>query len=375
MTIASWWFTAAPSSASKARVLYMTGTTNPFTATENTLTGTVIGTPVTVGTSTIQDAPKSDQAPHIFTMSDGNLVACYFDGTNGGYRIKASGTWGAFTNFTTNPTIASSQVWTRNGNTLYGLMSAGGATGCQIRKLVYSAGAITDTKVATSGSGDITNVPNGIYWDTTNSYIHAWLWTNDVGAGIILRLEAWNASLVNQYTAVANIGNTNIDRTTIAGDTTSTFFISQAPNTTLSITKVVAGASSYTQTNETGVPVITSGTGHGSVYDGTNYLFFYTVTGAIKMVRRTAANTYDAELTLVTATVVPFMGVPIFRKGTGAASDLVVFFRNNTNQANGEIYYLRRVAGTWDASPGTLFAGGAATGFSNVSVAASDLNT
>jgi hypothetical protein len=54
----------------------------------------------------------------------------------------------------------------------------------------------------------------------------------------------------------------------------------------------------------------------------------------------------------------------MFRKLTSNA--LYVFFRNNTLQANGEISYVRRFGGVWDAAA-TLLKGGAATGWSSPS--------
>jgi hypothetical protein len=145
----------------------------------------------------------------------------------------------------------------------------------------------------------------------------------------------------------------------------------------MGIVRVVAGASSYTLTAETGTPSLAAGTsGCSAIWDGT-YLLIFNKDGAnmINMVRRTAVNTYDALVSIMTPSSYGDLGGPaVFRQGTGADSDLVLFYRNNDTQANGEIYYIKRKAGAWDSSPGTRLAGNAATGWHHVSAAASDLD-
>ena len=74
---------------------------------------------------TVADAVNADHSPHIFTMSNGDLVAIYYDGTNFVWRSKSGGTWSAKTTITLDTGVTPPQVsyLTRNGDVIFAVVS------------------------------------------------------------------------------------------------------------------------------------------------------------------------------------------------------------------------------------------------------------
>jgi hypothetical protein len=310
------------------------------------------------------NAGGDDNSNFIFTMSDGNVVIVYWDGTNGGYRIKSAGTWGSFVNFATIPlNNFGPQRWTRNGDTLYGLTKATGNF-VQVRKLAYSAGSITQTTVSVQNSGGGSIRALAIYWDTTNSFLHIRYATTTS----IMYIEAYDANLVFKYAlSGSSAGPQDIGPQCFVGDGSSTFLLYCGISAVV-VFRYVAGASSYTTagTQETGLPI--EGAGQvAAVYDGTNIVLLFTGNGKTKYFTRTAIDTYSA-LTELGAGFNGTYAVSAFV----AKGDIYFFMTNLVTQANGEIYYFRRYNGAWYGP--LLLAGGDATGWSYCSVSPNDLN-
>lgn len=382
----------------------------------------------------------------IFTMSDGNLVAVYYNGTNWGYRIKASGTWGSRTALTSSP-AATGACWAQdlvlatgdtsngsssitnvspttgfaNGQPISGpgipagttISSGAGtstlvlsqnatatATGVSIKaggdnifgavtgtvasasvyvyKLAYNAStdAITQTNNLT---GD--NVPVlGVYLDMANArFIVAEQLTS---AGVYLYGFA-TSNLASSFTGGAvqvtagSPPTTGQDDTTwtIAGAGAGTWYLAwftTAGATAFNVVTLVTSATGITsQTAETSEPALAANcAGLDAIYDGTNITFVANQNNAaLRVTRRTAANTYDSWSTLVTETIA---GKPSLARKTGGG-DLMAAYRSNASQANGEIAYFKRLSGTWDTSKTTL-AGGASTGWLNPVLAPTDVN-
>src|SRR5690348_12261739 len=74
---------------------------------------------------TVQDAVNADHSPHIFTMSNGDLVAIYYDGTNFVWQSKSGGSWSGKTTITLDTGVTPPQVsyLTRNGDVIFANVS------------------------------------------------------------------------------------------------------------------------------------------------------------------------------------------------------------------------------------------------------------
>jgi len=335
-----------------------------------------------IGTTTSSTPHRWENTPHIFKMADGNFVAIYFDGTNSGYRIKSGGSWGSFTAFSganANPTYHNGSSC-RNGDTIfYGRSSTTGSQNV-FSKLAYSGGAITETHVLQSTTGSSNNVVTGAYYDTTNSYVHFRSYHFD-GVNEYMYHTALNTSLTQQYStnesgSAFSASNGNI--CAVAGDGSSTFYSYNrhgTSSTTIVGRKLVAGASSYTVTNQSGLPTAGSSIASiAAVYDSAGLvLFLVETTGAnVRYTTRTNDTTYTSLTTIVSSGVTT---TPTLAVGRITGSDsLVVLYTRTTTQANGEIYMVRRTGGSWEASPGTRVAGGASTGWDMSTIALTDLN-
>lgn len=326
---------------------------------------------------TVSTALATAHSQHTFVMSNGDIAVIYYSGTTWGYRVKHGGTWGAFTALTSTgttgevPTTNTPTSWSRNGDTLYGVIdgfnSVGGTTQWS---LVYNTATQTFTQTANNATGNGARLL-GSYWDNQNA---RFVFLEDMGAGTGVWLSAVTSALVNAYSTVLTgpAGGEPAVNCGLVGDTTGTFYAYVGTGTTFKVTKIVATATAHTDTAETSVPVPAATVqGVAAIYDGTNIVFALNENNAkLRTSRRTAANTYDAWSDLDASTIA---GEPVLsRKGTGAASDLAVIYERTSGQANGEIYDITRVGGTWGAR--SLLAGGAATGWSSPSSAMSDLN-
>lgn len=315
-----------------------------------------------------------NQPPHIFAMSDGNLVAVYFNGTNWGYRIKSGGTWGSFTSLATLPTtgVDLGSASDRNGDTIF-FGTGSNTVSFRVAKLVYSGGSITATY--SPDNADTAPVIS-VYYDGTNAHVHALFRLNDVGMYIRGFLVS---TMANAEGAVAvtgspadSGGNQKYNTYDVAGDGTSTF-LAVMNNTTgataVVVTRISSNGTTYTQTAETGVTALAANcAGLTCCYDGTNFTFIANENNAkIRAMLRTGINTYGSWSDIESATVALAPSVCAFASG-----NLFAAYRRNSGQANGEIYYARRSGGVWDAA--AVLAGGASTGWQTPSCAKSDAN-
>jgi hypothetical protein len=307
---------------------------------------------------TAQTATRVVDSPHIFTMSDGNLVAIYWNGTNWGYRIKTGAGWGSRTTLTSSPTGTTTSSWCRNGDSLYGAV---GGTNARVYRLLYNptTDAITMSSAVT-GDGSMPII--GAYWDSTNSRFWFCELLPDYGP----YAYSTNATLAGMF----GEDLTGVNSPPATGDPSlfttfglgSTLFLAWVQGTTVKVTRVTLGttASATTEVAETGVPALAAtGQALSGVYDGTNYVLIAQENNAkVRRSRRTAANTYDSWSDVVTATV--DAGVSINK----SSSDLAVLYASG-----GDAMKVQRISGTWESS-GTLVA----TGGAYPSGAGSDLN-
>lgn len=322
---------------------------------------------------TAQGATRGTGQAHIFTMSDGNEVVVYYNGTAWGYRIKNAGTWGARTGLTSSPNVPSGQ-FVQNGNIVYGAIP-----GVWAYKLSYSTSTHTITmSSSTSGDGN-TVVPLAAYWDGTNSRLVTFPFLPNAGVWVYSWAGSNLGLFIEQMTAnsppAGNAGTTDETTWIAVGDGTSTFYVAWCSGSSFLVNKIVSGtnATGTTETAETGmVNLAASCTGLDAIYDGTNIIFVANENNAkLRYASRTGTNTYSSWTDILSDTL---SGQPSMScKGTSASRDLAVLYRSNGSQANGEVYKVQRISGTWESS-GTLVAGGASTGWAYPNSNTSDLN-
>jgi RHS repeat-associated protein len=321
-----------------------------------------------LSTATGPDPAAPDPAVHYFVMSDGARLVIYFDGTDAVYRIKVNGVWSAPT---TLPLCCNrhhdQSAWTRNGDTLYGITAGVTSDAVIAWKLAYSSGTVT----LSSNVVWCCNAPGrvlGAYWDATNQLMHVYY-----QAGSTYVLNAINTSLTQVYVANGIAGSAS-PTGGIAGDGTNVFYYGYVTTAALTLVQVTASASAYTFRTELGTPTLAAAaTGGSLVWDGSTMLYLANEGDAkIRATSRVAQDAYTGWADVVTSPLCASTRPAIVRKAGTADFDL--FYCNATTQANGELYYLRRVAGTWDPSPGTLLAGGAG-GWAGASAAVDDTNS
>jgi RHS repeat-associated protein len=320
-----------------------------------------------LSTATGSDPAAPDPSVHYFVMSDGARLVIYFDGTDTVYRIKVNGVWSA------PMTLAQccnrhhdQSAWTRNGDTVYGITAGSTSDVATVWKLVYSAGAVTlsgNTVWCCNAPGRVF----GAYWDATNQLMHVYY-----QAGSTYVLNAINTSLAQVYFANGIAGSAS-PTLGIAGDGTNVFYYGYVTGAALSLVQVTASATAYTFRTELGTPTLATAATGGSLYwDGSTMLYLANEGDAkIRVTSRLAQDAYTSWADVVGAPLCAATRPAVVRKA--GTPDFDLFYCNATAQSSGELYYLRRVAGTWDPSPGTLLAGGAG-GWAGASAALDDTN-
>lgn len=311
-------------------------------------------------------------SPKIFTMSDGYEVAVYFNGTNWGYRIKApGGSWGGRTALTSSPTGVG--VFLQSGNTIMGVVG----TTVTVYKLVYSTGTNTITQSNTA-NGDTGCQVLAAYIDGTNSRLvflegipSAGVWLYSVA---ISNLGMFSEQMTANSPPTSFTSST-CDHWAFVGDGTSTCFAVWAESSTVKVNRISSGttAAATTETAESNVNNLAAASGGlTAIFDNSYVIIVANENGGkIRRSRRSAQDTYDAWSDVLSATITGQPGVA--KKGTGANADLAVLYRATGGQANGEIYKVQRIGGTWESS-GALVAGGASTGWNYPNAAYSDVN-
>ncbi len=240
-----------------------------------------------LGTSTATDPFTPDKSAHLFTMSDGAQIAIYFDGTDTVFRTHV-GSWSAPT---TLPMCCNrhhdQSAWTRNGDTVYGITAGSTSDVAAVWKLAYSAGAVT----LSSNTVWCCNAPGrvfGAYWDATNQLMHVYY---EMGSTFVL--NAINSSLAQVYFA-NGIGGSAAATDAIAGDGTSVFYYGYTSGTNVTVVKVTASASAYTQRTEVGTPQLSvDGRGGSMIWDGSELLYVINDGDSkLRLLRRHAQDTY-----------------------------------------------------------------------------------
>src|SRR6185437_12630805 len=327
---------------------------------------------------TVADALNADHSPHVFTMSNGDLLTIYYDGTNFVWRSKSGGSWSAKTTITLDTGVTPPQVsyLTRNGDVIFAVASKdpiAASHNADFFQLTYTPAthtlATTNKQLdAADGSEKAAGI-GYISGATANNQVQV-LHGNAAGSFATVQQLNVNPTIYGTDQVPTMMDYRSSARTGLVTDGTTTTYLIYAIASTGTAFKVERFATSSATDNVESPPAPAANlAGVTAVYDGSNYVFIANENNAkLRYLIRTGTNTYgswtdilsDASLTGQPAVCVKANG------------DLAVFYRTNKNQANGEIWVVQRTGGTW-GSP-SLLAGGASTGWSNPSTAASDLN-
>jgi hypothetical protein len=315
------------------------------------------------------------------TMSNGDLVCFYYNGTSFGYKAKSGGSWTA-------AQVAILALTGDGPNTLSVLTRATsdvlevsgcvdpitGTTHSDWYQLTYSTAThlfTTTNSLADAADGNEKTVGVGYISAATANDQVAWL--HGSAAGNFATVQEMNVNptisgidqvpTFTDYRSGARCG-------VVVDGSTATYLIyaCASSGTAFAVERFAAGTNA--DNVESPPAPAANPVGISAVHDGTNYIFVANVNNAtLRVLTRTGTNTYGTWTTIVTDS--SLAGQPaVCKKANG---DLIVFYRTNKNFANGEIFYIKRIAGTWDGSP-TLLAGGANTGWANPSCAYSDTN-
>lgn len=325
----------------------------------------------------VQDAVNADHSPHVFTMSNGDLVAIYYDGTNLVWRRKTGGAWGASNTITLDTGVTPPQVsyLTRNGDVIFAIVSKDpidASHNGDFFQLTYNT--TTHTLATTNKQADVADGAEkaaGIGYTSGGSANNQVLALHGNAAGSFATVQQLN---VNPTIFGTDQVPTMMDyrssaRTGLVTDGTTVNYLIYAIASSGTAFKVERFATSSATDNVESPPAPAANlVGVTGIWDGTNYVFIANEGAKLRYLIRTGTNTYGAWTDILSDA--SLSGQPaVCVKSNG---DLALFYRTNKNQANGEIWVVQRTSGTW-GSP-ALLAGGAATGWSNPSVAASDLN-
>ncbi len=313
-------------------------------------------------------------------MSNGDLVAIYYTGTNLVWRSKSGGSWSAATTITldTGVTPPKLSYLTRNGDVIFANVSTDpidASHNADWFELTYTTGthtlAVTNKQV---DAGDGSEKAAGI------SYISGATANNQVQ--MLHGNAAGNFGTIQQINVNPTIVGTDVSptfgdyrqsaKTGLVSDGASTTYLLYAIAATGTAFKVERAVTTSASTTVESPPAPAANlAGVTGVYDGTNYVFIANENNAkLRYLIRTGTNTYGSWTDILSDASLAIGTQPaVCVKSNG---DLAVFYRTNKNQANGEIWVVQRTSGTW-GSP-SLLAGGASTGWSNPSCAASDLN-
>jgi len=352
---------------------------------------------------TINDAAHVDHSPHLFVMSNGDLVCVYLNGSNLGYRIKTSGAWGAFN--VLNPANMNASGGTPNGGPyarsyatrLSGyddllILTSVDATDTthysDFWRMVYTPGSHTFTIGSYEEQDNGVNIACGID-QSAQTTIHD---NNNNPWGIAtLRTAANQFGRIDNYTVTLNnpLYVNNFSGTTIV---TTFGHWENGPRCGVVVNKTGLDVIAYGCLN-TGtvficehytiqIPPLTATTVESppafafnptaitACWDGTNFVFIANEANShIRVCTRTGSNVYTAWTNIVTDGGLAGEPVVCVRSN----GDLLVLYETTTNYANGEIWYICRVGGTWQTTP-TLLVGGSNSGYHNVCCQYDDIN-
>lgn len=327
---------------------------------------------------TVQDAIAADHSPHIFTMSNGDLVVIYYNGTNLVWRSKSGGSWSAATTITLDTGVTPPKIsyLTRNGDVIFANVSTDpidASHNADWFRFTYNTATHVlgqTTKQVDAGDGNEKAAGIGyISGATANNQVQM-LHGNAAGNFATIQQLNVNPTIVGTDVATVFGDFRQTARTGLITDGASTTYLLYAiaaTGTAFKIERIVTtGTTSTAETPPAPAALLAGVTG---IWDGTNFVIIANENNAkLRYLTRTGTNTYGAWTDILSdASLVGEPAVCVKSNG-----DLMLFYRTNKNQANGEIWVVSRVSGTW-GSP-SLLAGGASTGWSNPSCAASDLN-
>jgi hypothetical protein len=327
--------------------------------------------PTTVVTSTNAASLSPTAGGHIFKMSDAKLVAVWSDGINikRSTSTDAGATWSSASTIFSDADANSLLAACVNGDTIYGAYTRVG-TDQGVFKMVYAAGAFTDT-----GGGfvcipgiDAGTVPSAIdaRWDAIKGNMHVGIAFQSTALPYtqVLAISTVPGTLARS-TAVQSTAGSKSVALAVDGAATPNVYLAETDGNGVGTMRLFPftwnGVAYGGGTVET--PVAEGNTVALALDQSSLVDIVWQNAGALKTVKRTGVNTYGSVTTLISTGVF----TSAFNRSHGisrtgnANADIFVVFKRITDQANGEIYQIKRRAGSWQAA--TRVAGGDSTGW------------
>jgi len=307
-------------------------------------------------------------AGHTFRMADGRLVEIWKGTDDLLYRSSSTDgvTWSTPASVSVGANVAREFVAAvQNGDTIYGVSTVA-FTKLWAFKMAYAAGAFTDSSaeiVYTSiGLPPALNSARIVY-DSVKTCLHAVV---DAEGNVLICAINTSLGLIKD---IAISGTLNPTSVAIAVDSVATPNVYVGHQTGATVGLVMPYTfNGTTYTAGTVETAIASGLTVNSLsfaLDQSALLdLFWVGTGTLNTRKRTGVNTYGAVTTIIGSGVYQGPNTSLARTGNGNA-DLFVIYEYTGNQAAGEIYQVKRLAGVWQTA--ALIAGGASTGWSRPS--------
>lgn len=350
--------------------------------------------PTTTVTSTSIDisATAAVAGQHIFRMNDGSLVALW--GDQAAARMKRSrstdggATWSAAaTPFTWNLYLGVARLGFAGCQDVTNDIILGTATSydvdgfaeTRVWRMAFSAGTFTDSSVVTGEGRGGTHYVGQVAFDSVNNRMllayQRWTVTGGPSDNYWSHLQGYNATTLaaagGVNVLVLNDGSVQVGELGgILCDTASppvVYWMFARNTTTLRLYRYTYNGTAFTGAPGTEETLPVSATSADYFMNASSQVEgVINQSGALKHFARTGTNTFSSFTTLRASGVVNEYNNVSLVAMMNANSDVLVFWRDTTAQANGEIYYIKRLAGVWGSV--VLVAGGFNTGWRSASV-------
>ena len=252
-------------------------------------------------TLTVADAVAADHSPHVFTMSNGDLLTIYYDGTNLVWRSKSGGAWSAKSTITLDTGVTPPQVsyLTRNGDTIFAFVSRDpidATHNADNLQLTYTTA--THTLAVTNKSLDAADGNEkaaGIGYTSGASANNQVLALHGNAAGNFATVQQLNVNPTivgtDQSPTMGDL-RTSANSGVITDGATTTYLIYSYAATGASRFKVERIVTSVNGTTVESPPApAATPSGIAGVYDGTNYVFLINEGNAkVRYLMRTGTN-------------------------------------------------------------------------------------
>jgi hypothetical protein len=301
-------------------------------------------------------------------MSDGRLVAIWKGSDDLLYRSSSTDGVAWSTPASVSAGTGAHRAFiaaVQNGDTIYGVSTVA-FTKLWAFKMAYAAGAFTDSSaeiVYTSiGLPPALNSARIVY-DSVKTCLHAVV---DAEGNVLICAIDTSLRLIKDIAISGTLNPTSVEIAVDSAASPNVYVGHQTGATVGLVMPYTFNGTTYTAgTVETAVASALTVNSLSFALDQSALLdLFWVGSATLNTRKRTGVNTYGAVTTIIGSGVYQGPNTSLARTGNGNA-DLFVIYEYTGNQAAGEIYQVKRLAGVWQTA--SLIAGGASTGWSRPS--------